>query len=78
MPRIEVEVEEMSFEFLSEADWVANAHAFFRRSCLTSESAICVDTLGRICIKGKEFKRAEVEGTYPIRVYAIPAYRDQA
>lgn len=77
MPRIEVEVEEMAFQFDSKSAWIANAQNWYRRAGLTSQNAICVDAIGRICLSGKDFARAEADGTYPIRVYAVQPSRQR-
>jgi len=62
-----VQVGQKVFEFTSERDWINNASARFIQ--IPNNSAIGVDTEGRICTSGAEFMRAEREGTYPISVY---------
>ncbi len=59
------------FEFSSHEDWVLTATRKFTRANESSETTICLDTLGRICSWGKHFMRADEEATYPISVYKI-------
>ena len=58
------------FEFATHAQWVNKASSWFRSNRVTGQDTICVDAKGRICRIGKQFMRAEKEGTYPIRVFA--------
>jgi hypothetical protein len=36
---------------------------------LRHEDALCIDAKDRICQWGEHFRRAEEDGSYPIRVY---------
>ena len=69
MVKIEVNVGEKLFEFQSFEDWCDTAKARFLLFNVRSKDVICVDSIGRICEKGKEFMRARDENTFPIIVY---------
>lgn len=59
-------------EFHSHADWVNFAS---KRLTVAYDSngaqlrAICVDSVGRRCANGRDFKRADDEGTFPVRYF---------
>jgi hypothetical protein len=59
-------------EFYSHDDWVNFAS---KRLTVAEDSngydltAICVDSLGRRCANGRDFKRAHDEGTFPVRYF---------
>lgn len=59
------------FCFTSKEQWVAKARSWFRLSGYDTHNTICVDAAGRIVMSGREFQRAEEEGTYPVMVYSI-------
>lgn len=63
------------FEFQSFDHWRDHAQDWFRENDLTSTTAICLDSKGRVCAWGRHFRRAEEEKTYPIRVYAFDRIR---
>lgn len=48
-------------EFADMDDWVRRANRV-----IGGLDCICVDALGRECLTGKEFMRAEKEGTFPV------------
>jgi hypothetical protein len=66
-----VKLGDFLFEFSSLQDWASTAKRRFKKSGHTSMDTICLDTRGRICAWGGHFIRAEKEGAYPVRVYAI-------
>lgn len=47
-----------------QAAWIAHA-----TRDIGGMNALCVDAADRICACGKDFQRAEDEGTYPVRYY---------
>lgn len=59
-------------EFRDHADWVTFAS---KRLTVAYDSngrdltAICVDTLGRRCANGRDMKRAQDEGAFPVRYF---------
>lgn len=59
-------------EFVSHGDWVNFAS---KRLTVAYDSngselkAICVDSLGRRCANGRDFKRAQNEDTFPVRYF---------
>lgn len=56
-------------EFKTFEDWVRTAQRI-----LAGYSAVCVDTLGRRCLIGRDFMRARDEQTFPLRYgWAGPA-----
>lgn len=67
MTRIDVKVGELLFEFSSFDDWCDRAQILFRNHGHDSRSAMCVDSDGLICTRGKQF----AEAVFPVRVYAI-------
>ena len=60
-------VREELFHFISFEDWVNFAQIRFRNHGHDSRSAICVDSDGMICTRGKQFREAR----YPVRTYAV-------
>lgn len=69
--KIQIEVESELFSFISQQDWVNKAQSRFRECGASSDNYICIDSVGRVCKKGKEFMRATAENTYPITVYKL-------
>jgi uncharacterized protein (DUF608 family) len=59
------------FEFSSLNDWARSARRRFRLCGFPSYETVCIDQEGRICASGKEFERAKLEESYPIKVYHI-------
>lgn len=72
---MEIQVGPLLFQFDSKLQWVQKAQSWYRHSGVKSSRTIAIDAAGRICTHGREFMRAEEEGTYPIRVYSIEAER---
>lgn len=68
---IPISVGPLLFEFRSESHWVNKAASWFGGTGLRENEYVCIDAWGRICTRGAEFMRAEKQGTYPIKVYAI-------
>lgn len=68
---ITILVGEEMFSFDSCQHWVNKAKGWYARFGATSRNSVAVDSMGRICTSGKEFERAESEGTFPVRVYNI-------
>lgn len=69
--KLAIEIDEEMFSFISEQDWVNKAQSRFRECGVRQGHYICVDSIGRVCEKGKEFMRAKAENTYPITVYKL-------
>lgn len=67
MKMIWIQVFEELFQFASMADWVSAAQIRFRNHGHTSQTAICVDSNGMVCVRGKQFATA----VYPVRVFAL-------
>ena len=64
------------FEFRSHADWVNHATTMFHRyreqaGYLASQRTLCIDSRGRVCMHGLDFKRADESRAFPVRVYSI-------
>jgi len=71
---INVRIGDELFEFYSEQNWINSAQRQFsiiNSIGLTREHYICLDKLGRVCIKGMEFMRATKDDAYPIKVYSL-------
>jgi hypothetical protein len=66
---IELNVGAKLFEFSSEAQWVGKGKSWYA-NCGTRDH-VTIDARGRICTRGEHFHRAELDGTYPLSVYAI-------
>lgn len=62
-----------AFSFDSFAQWVNKAQSWFWAHDLNSHNSLCLDALNRPCISGAEFQRADKEGAFPVRVYALTA-----
>ena len=58
------------FEFADFQHWVCAATKLFRASGHTSSDTVCIDSTGRMVLDGRGFTAAEVEGTYPVKVYS--------
>lgn len=71
MGTIQIQVKRELFRFDNQAEWVSKAQSWFRGCGIPCGSYICVDAIGRVCTKGKEFNRAMREETYPIVVYEL-------
>ena len=59
------------FRFESRHAWIHMAPRCFEKLGATTWDTICIDAAGRVCNIGKQFSRAEEEGTYPITCYWI-------
>ena len=64
---LRIVVREELFHFIHFDDWVNSAQIRFRNHGHDSRSAICVDSDGVICTRGKQFREAR----YPVRIYAV-------
>jgi hypothetical protein len=69
MQELKILVGDKVFEFFDFDDWCDTASKKFSNAGLSTANTICVDSLGRICLSGKEFMRARDEGTWPIKVF---------
>jgi len=65
--KVRISVLEELFHFVSMDDWIASAQLRFRNYGHTAQTAICVDSDGTVCLRGKQFNTAR----YPVRVYAV-------
>jgi len=57
------------FVFLTHSHWVNKSSSWFRNSGVRADETICVDAKGRLCLTGKQFARAEADGSFPIQVF---------
>lgn len=71
MSVVQVTVSRPLFEFKNLRDWVMNAKDRYEQAGVSSRDSIAVDELGRICICGGDFSRAEEQDAYPIKVYSV-------
>ena len=69
MSEITVVLGEKLFEFPSLLKWEQKATGWFKSTGIMQSEMICIDAAGRICTCGRDFMRADKEGTYPIAVY---------
>ncbi len=69
MTEVNIVLGEKLFEFPSLMKWEQKATGWFRSTGIKQSEMICIDTAGRICTCGRDFIRADKEGTYPIAVY---------
>lgn len=67
---VQVTLGEELFRFSQYSRWVNKAAGWFRR-LEPGTQYVCIDSKGRICQTGKQFIRADNEGTFPIVVYSI-------
>lgn len=60
------------FEFSSYEHWVAYARLWFQAAGIRGDdpNVTCIDALGRTCRKGIDFKYAENDNAYPVKVYS--------
>lgn len=70
MNNITVTVGEKFFDFESFEQWVNKASLWYYTRTNGTSHCLSVDSVGRICLTGKEFMRARDEGSFPISVYA--------
>lgn len=71
----ELQLGPLLFQFTSFQQWVNKATSWFDNSGAPTKDTICIDAMGRVCYRGKEFMRARDEKTFPITVYHIdPSY----
>ena len=68
---MQLKFHEKLFEFKSFEDWVVRAQDEFTKAGRTSQTVICLDELGRACLRGKHFKRAKKEKAFPVAAYAL-------
>ena len=59
------------FEFDSKQHWVNKGRSWYATCGYRLHEVIALDAIGRVVVSGKEFMRAEDEGTYPVTVYPI-------
>ena len=69
MNKVEIMLGAELFRFTDMNDWIESAQKKFRSTGVTADDVLCIDTMGRVCDCGKQFKRALEENTYPIRCY---------
>ena len=60
------------FEFASYEEWVANAQLWFQAAGIRGDdpNVACINALGGIVRKGVDFKYAENDNAYPVKVYS--------
>lgn len=59
------------FEFDTFTKWVNKGASWYTNCGVPPRDTIAVDAVGRVCSLGRDFHRAEDEGTFPVKVYAI-------
>ena len=69
MNQVTIVLGEKLFEFSSLMKWEQKAPGWFRSTGVPPSETVCIDAAGRICTCGRDFMRADKEGTYPIAVY---------
>lgn len=68
---LKIRFKQKAFQFSSFNNWCDKARRKFAGCGIPKHRLICVDTKGRICVQGSDFRRAEDEGCYPISVYEV-------
>jgi hypothetical protein len=68
---LRIEVGEALFQFENKAEWMAFAKSRFQAAGAHAWDTICVDSLGRICMRAADFERARKDNAYPVTVFAI-------
>jgi IclR helix-turn-helix domain len=60
-------------QFASFADWVNKAHTRYAslNKLVPSHDYITLDSLGRVCVIGRQMQRAHEDGAFPVTVYHI-------
>ena len=66
---LKIIVGELLFQFSSFDNWVNTAEIKFSSENVRLKDVLCVDNKGRILKKGKEFRRAENDDSFPVKVY---------
>jgi hypothetical protein len=69
MPKITVMAGDEVFSFSDFENWCDTARDKFAVAGLRGADSLCVDTQDRLCRSGKEFMRAQDDGSFPVRVY---------
>lgn len=59
------------FEFESFDDWVRCAQQSYSAADVDSRTAIAVDSFGRACVVGRDFRVAQEDSAYPVKVYLL-------
>lgn len=70
MPGITISVGDELFSFSDFEDWCDTASYKFESAGFVGRHAICVDSRGRLCFRGKDFMRARDDGSFPVRVFS--------
>lgn len=73
----QIELGEKQFEFSSYENWCNKAQGWFLSRGLRGQDVLCLDTKGRICDIGMQFKRAKDDDAYPVTVYLRQAANEQ-
>ena len=59
------------FRFENKTEWIDKGQFRYRKCGLKKGDYIAVDTVGRVCIIGKHFTRANNDESFPVIVYKI-------
>ena len=59
------------FRFESYEDWDKNEQSKFEDCPVSYRKIISIDDLGRSCVYGRDFKLAEKQNAYPVKVYEV-------
>ena len=70
MQEITIMVGDEIFSFSDFEEWCDTAKYKFESAGFVGRRAICVDSQGRLCFRGKDFMLARDDGSFPIRVFS--------
>jgi len=69
MQEISIKVGNELFQFSTFDNWCDTAQKKFSVAGVRWQDTLCIDSMGRVCVKGEEFMRAQEQDTFPIRVF---------
>lgn len=69
--KVEINIGEKLFDFLSHHDWVNNAKDRFAQYGVHDWDVILLDADMRVCKNGAHFRIADQQGTFPISVHRL-------
>ncbi len=59
------------FQFHDFDHWCDTAKVQFFRHGVRGDQCLLIDARGRVVTRGREFERARVDGTFPVKVYLV-------
>jgi len=68
---MEIKVGKKLFQFENFNQWVNKASSWYGMTGLPRHRYISLDSVGNICVSGKEFMWARDNGAFPVSVYDI-------